>query len=67
MADYTIESPVKNFEAQAAAALEQIAADQAILADSPTNIQVIAVLDGVLQRQTKEIKVLRKIIRILIR
>ncbi len=67
MADYTLESPVKNFEDQAAAALEQITADRAILADSPSNAQVIAVLDGVLQRQTKEVKTLRKIIRLLIR
>jgi hypothetical protein len=61
--DYVLESPVKDFEAQADAALEQIAADRATLADSPTNAQVIAVLDGVLQRQSKEVKVLRKLLR----
>ena len=67
MADYTVDSPVQNFEAQAQAALDQIAADEAILADSPTNTQVIAVLNNVLNRQTKEVKVLRKIIRKLTR
>lgn len=70
MADITVDgerlvvaSTVKDFEARAQAALDQIAADEAVLASGPTNAQVIGVLENILARQRKEVKVLRKIIR----
>lgn len=60
---FVVSSVIKDFEQKAAAALDQIAADRATLAGGPTNAEVIAVLDGTLQRQAKEIKALRKMLR----
>ena len=63
MTDYTVEAVEKNFELQAATALEDITADRVTLAGTPTNQQVIDIIDGVLERQAKEIRVLRKMLR----
>ena len=60
---FLVKSVVKDFEEKAEAALDQIANDQAILADSPTNAEMIAILDGALERQAGKIKVLRKMLR----
>ncbi|MFC1961221.1 hypothetical protein ACFLYO_11000 [Chloroflexota bacterium] len=60
---FVVASVVKDFEQQAGAALDQIATDRATLAGSPTNAQIIAVLDNALARQAKEVTVLRKLLR----
>jgi hypothetical protein len=57
---FVVASVVKDFEAQAQLALDQIAVDRETLDGSPSNAELIAILDGVLARQAKEIKVLRK-------
>lgn len=44
-------------------ALAQIATDRATLAGSPTTQQLIAILDRVLNRQDKEIRAIRALIR----
>ncbi|MFC1959155.1 hypothetical protein ACFLYO_00440 [Chloroflexota bacterium] len=60
---FVVASVVKDFELKVNLALDQIVADREKLANSPTNAQVLAVLDNTLQRQAKEIRVLRKMLR----
>jgi len=60
---FVVASVMKDFETQAEVALDQIATDQDVLDGSPTNADLIAVLDNVLERQKKEVKVLRKMLR----
>ena len=60
---FVVASALKDFEAQAESALDQIADERSILAKGPTNAQVIAALDSALERQAKMIKTLRKLLR----
>ena len=60
---FIVLSKLKNFEQQAQSALDAIDAERVTLSGTPSNAELITVLDNVLQRQTKEIKTLRKIIR----
>lgn len=58
MTDYIVVPVMEDFQAQVDTALDQIIADRAVLVGSPTNADLIAVLDNVLDRQSKEVKVL---------
>ncbi len=60
---FVVASVVKDFTNQADTALDQIAADRAVLESNPLQSDLIAVLDNVLARQAKEVKVLRKMLR----
>lgn len=58
-----VESVVATYEAKARIGLTQIEQERAALADSPTNAEVIQIIDRSLNRQAEMIKLLIKIIR----